>query len=90
VVLSGGHSVFDSDAQVLADAVLEFGVAALRFRDGAQPLAHRFGGRVAPAARREFGRVSVRIGAASPLCAGVTAEAPAWMRPGLAVRPSRL
>jgi len=61
-ILSGGPaSVYTSGAPGLPDYVLERGVPVLGICYGMQLLAHRLGGRVAPAAKREYGLAEVEL-----------------------------
>jgi len=62
-ILSGGPaSVYASGAPRLPDYVLAQGVPVLGICYGMQLLAHRLGGRVAPAAKREYGLAEVELG----------------------------
>ena len=61
-ILSGGPaSVYTPGAPRLPDYVLARGVPVLGLCYGMQLLAHRLGGRVAPAARREYGPAEVEL-----------------------------
>src|SRR6202041_3678387 len=56
IVLSGGpSSVYDKDAPACDPQVLQLGVPVLGICYGMQWLTHSLGGKVAPAARREYG-----------------------------------
>jgi GMP synthase (glutamine-hydrolysing) len=60
-ILSGGpNSIYADGAPQLPDYVLDSGVPVLGICYGMQALTHALGGRVAPAAEREYGRASLR------------------------------
>ncbi len=62
IVLSGGPaSVYDDRAPQLPAWLRETNVPVLAICYGMQLLAHELGGRVSPAARREYGRATVQI-----------------------------
>ncbi len=86
-ILSGGPaSVYASGAPQLPDYVLAQDVPALGICYGMQLLAHRLGGRVAPAARREYGPAEVElVGPDNPLFANLqsqTSNLKVWMSHG--------
>jgi GMP synthase (glutamine-hydrolysing) len=68
-ILSGGPaSVYAPDAPTLPDYVLAQGMPVLGICYGMQLLADRLGGRVAPAAKREYGPAEIKlVGPDSPL-----------------------
>ncbi len=71
VILSGGPaSVDDPGAPTLAPDVLAAGSPVLGICYGMQLLAHDLGGRTRPAAKREYGRMPVRVLAAGEVLAG--------------------
>jgi GMP synthase (glutamine-hydrolysing) len=62
IVLSGGpSSVYEEGAPTIARGLYELGVPILGICYGAQLTARLLGGAVMPAARREYGRASVRV-----------------------------
>ncbi|MEZ4401876.1 MAG: glutamine-hydrolyzing GMP synthase [Kofleriaceae bacterium] len=62
VVLSGGpSSCYDADAPQVDPGVFELGVPVLGICYGAQLTARMLGGDVRPAAKREYGRATVRV-----------------------------
>jgi GMP synthase (glutamine-hydrolysing) len=66
IVLSGGpSSVYDKDAPVCDPNVLQLGVPVLGICYGMQWLTYSLGGKVAPAARREYGPAQLDIAGAS-------------------------
>ena len=73
-ILSGGPaSVYDPGAPRLPDYVLEQTVPVLGICYGMQLLAYHLGGRVAPAARREYGPAEIEfIGPGNPLFARIS------------------
>ncbi len=61
-ILSGGpNSVYDEEAPILPDYVLESGVPVLGICYGMQLLTRKFGGRVARSQKREYGPASLEI-----------------------------
>ncbi len=87
VVLSGGpSSVYDGDAPVCDENVLNLGVPVLGICYGLQWIAYKLGGRVEPADRREYGRAELHILNGSPLFAGLPARLRIWNSHGDHVR----
>ncbi len=83
IILSGGpESVYAPDAPRLPGWVLESGLPVLGICYGLQLLAQAFGGRVAPAAEREYGPAALEVSAASALFHGLAARQPVWMSHG--------
>jgi GMP synthase (glutamine-hydrolysing) len=83
IILSGGpSSVYDPGAPGLPPWVVGSGLPVLAICYGLQLLAHELGGRVEPAAVREYGPANVRVQASSPLFEGVGTELPVWMSHG--------
>ncbi len=84
LVLSGGPaSVYDADAPRFDPAWLDLGVPVLGICYGMQLLVQLGGGRVAPAARREFGAATLHVVAGEdPLVAGIPSASTAWMSHG--------
>jgi GMP synthase (glutamine-hydrolysing) len=79
IVLSGGpSSVYDSDAPVCDAKVLDFGVPVLGICYGMQWLTHTLGGKVARAARREYGPAHLDIACASKLFTGMPHRLKIW------------
>ncbi len=83
-ILSGGpNSVYDVGAPRLPDCVLAAGVPVLGICYGMQLLAHNLGGRVDPAARREYGHATLTVVAeTAPLFQGLPGELAVWMSHG--------
>ncbi|NUQ80547.1 MAG: glutamine-hydrolyzing GMP synthase [Bacteroidetes bacterium] len=84
IILSGSpFSVYGADAPLPDEIVFSTGVPVLGICYGMQVLAHLYGGKVDPAARREFGRAEVRI--THPDCSlvtGIPASFKVWMSHG--------
>ena len=83
VILSGGpRSVSDPGAPTCDPALFEMGVPVLGICYGMQLMAHTLGGRVAPAAQREFGHASVTITTPTTLFLDVPSEIRVWASHG--------
>ncbi len=79
IVLSGGpSSVYDKDAPVCDPNVLQLGVPVLGICYGMQWLTHSLGGKVAPAARREYGPAQLDIACESKLFTGIPDHLKIW------------
>lgn len=83
-ILSGGPaSVYEPDASSLPAYILETGVPVLGICCGMQLLAQALGGRVAPAARREYGPAEMTLAnTPSPLFSGLGPTLSVWMSHG--------
>ena len=84
IILSGGpKSVSDPGAPKCDPSLFALGTPVLGICYGMQLMAHSLGGRVAPAAQREFGHAVVTVSApASTLFAGVPDEIRVWASHG--------
>ena len=85
IVLSGGPcSVYDADAPPMDDRALSMGLPVLGVCYGFQLLTHKLGGKVKPAAAREYGHAEVSMvpGAQSRLFKGLPQEQTVWMSHG--------
>jgi GMP synthase (glutamine-hydrolysing) len=79
IVLSGGpSSVYDKDAPVCDPNVLQLGVPVLGICYGMQWLTHSLGGKVAPAARREYGPAQLDIAGSSKLFTDIPDHLKIW------------
>src|SRR5271155_2457994 len=79
IVLSGGpSSVYDKDAPLCDPNVLQLGVPVLGICYGMQWLTHSLGGKVAPAARREYGPAQVDIAGSSKLFTDIPDHLKIW------------
>ncbi|MEE9616440.1 MAG: glutamine-hydrolyzing GMP synthase [Anaerolineae bacterium] len=82
-IFSGGPaSVYTAGAPRLPDYVLAQSVPVLGICYGMQLLVHRLGGRVAPAARREYGPAEVTLTADVPLLFPLSSDPRVWMSHG--------
>jgi GMP synthase (glutamine-hydrolysing) len=91
VILSGGpRSVADPGAPKCDSALFDLGKPVLGICYGMQLMAHSLGGRVAPAAQREFGHAVVKIADPTTLFEDVPAEIKVWASHGdfVAAAPS--
>ena len=84
IILSGGPaSVYEPDAPMAPSWVYDRGLPVLGICYGMQVLVHQLGGRVAPAARREYGHASLHQNAADqPLFHDLPPSMPVWMSHG--------
>lgn len=88
IILSGSpHSVYETDAPTLPQAVLDAGVPVLGICYGLQLLAYTLGGEVQPGRVREYGAATVNVTGgsadhASPLFAGLPSSLHVWMSHG--------
>jgi len=83
LILSGGpQSVYEKAAPLPDRAIFELGVPVLGICYGVHLMAHLLGGRVSPAARREYGFARVRVLDRHGLLAGVKDQSQVWMSHG--------
>ncbi len=84
IILSGGpSSVYDADAPKADPAVLGLGLPVLGICYGLQFIVHHLGGKVRPAARREYGDAEVSIvDRETALFAGLPPTLKVWMSHG--------
>ena len=83
IVLSGGPSSVYDDAAPKADkAILDTGLPVLGICYGLQFMTHHLGGRVVPAAAREYGHAEVTVVDETPLFSGLPATMQVWMSHG--------
>jgi GMP synthase (glutamine-hydrolysing) len=83
IILSGGpRSVYEPEAPSLDPAVLDLGVPVLGICYGIQLLSHLLGGKVAPAASREYGRKAFTFYNFDDLFHGLDAQETVWMSHG--------
>ncbi len=83
-ILSGGPgSVYQPEAPLAPSYVYESQLPVLGICYGMQVLAHQLGGRVAPAAKREYGLAILHQNSVDvPLFAGLPSSMPVWMSHG--------
>ncbi len=83
IILSGGPcSVYDADSPAADPAVLAMGLPVLGICYGLQFMAHHLGGKVVPAAAREYGYAKVNVVGESALFRGLPATMDVWMSHG--------
>jgi GMP synthase (glutamine-hydrolysing) len=83
IILSGGpSSVYDATAPQADPAVLHTGVPLLGICYGLQFMTHHLGGKVVPAAAREYGHAQVDVVDATPLFTGLPQSLNVWMSHG--------
>jgi GMP synthase (glutamine-hydrolysing) len=83
IVLSGAPwSVYDKDAPPADARLFEMGVPVLGICYGLQFMVHTLGGKVRPAAKREYGHAEVDIVAESALFTGLAKRQTVWMSHG--------
>ncbi len=83
IILSGGpRSVYDEGAPLLPDWVIESGLPVLGICYGMQLLARQLGGKVAPAAEREYGPARIQTRNGHPIFRDLPEEIDVWMSHG--------
>ena len=83
IILSGGPaSVHKAGAPKIEQELLEAGIPVLGICYGMQLLIHLHGGRVAPAASREYGHAQVQVLEDDPLFDGLPRDLKVWMSHG--------
>jgi GMP synthase (glutamine-hydrolysing) len=83
IVLSGGpSSVYDDSAPKADPALLAAGLPVLGICYGLQFMTHHLGGRVVPAAAREYGHAEVMVTDETALFSGLPASMNVWMSHG--------
>jgi GMP synthase (glutamine-hydrolysing) len=83
IILSGGpSSVYDSEAPLPDMEIFEMGVPVLGICYGMQLMAYLLGGKVAKAAKREYGRAELRVDNDEDLLWGVMQKTKVWMSHG--------
>lgn len=83
LILSGGPaSVYGAGAPRIDPEIFELGIPILGICYGMQITCHTLGGRILPAASREFGRSPCRHVAGNPLFEGLPETFVAWMSHG--------
>ena len=83
IILSGGPmSVYEKDAPKPDPRIFDLGIPILGICYGLQLFADRFGGKVNPAARREYGKADLNIDNHNDLFAGLDATTSVWMSHG--------
>ncbi len=83
IVLSGGpSSVYEEGAPLPDMETFRLGVPVLGICYGMQLMAHSLGGRVAKAAKREYGRAELIVDNGADLLSGLSEQTKVWMSHG--------
>ena len=83
IVLSGGpSSVYDADAPKADPAILQAGLPILGICYGLQFITHHLGGKVVPAAAREYGHAEVEVTDPALIFHGLPKRLEVWMSHG--------
>ncbi|MBI3804341.1 MAG: glutamine-hydrolyzing GMP synthase [Nitrospirae bacterium] len=83
LILSGGPaSVYDKNAPLCDPGIFKLSIPILGICYGMQLMTHLLGGRVARAAKREYGRADLWVEEASDLLKGLPDRNPVWMSHG--------
>jgi len=83
IILSGGpFSVYDREAPTLDMEVFKLGIPVLGICYGMQLMAHHIGGKVAKAAKREYGRAELTVDDNSDIFKKVSKKTKVWMSHG--------
>ena len=83
IVLSGGpSSVYDKGAPMPDEEIFHLGIPVLGICYGMQLMAHCLGGKVAKAAKREYGRADLIVDDDENLLWGVSRKTKVWMSHG--------
>lgn len=83
IILSGGpSSIYDRKAPKLDKRILGLGVPVLGICYGMQYLAHFYGGKVAKAQKREYGRAELHIDDDRGLLSNISKKSSVWMSHG--------
>ena len=83
IILSGGPcSVYDADAPAMDDRVFALGLPVLGICYGLQVIAHKLGGKVVPATKREYGHAEVEVLDGSRLFKELPRSLSVWMSHG--------
>jgi GMP synthase (glutamine-hydrolysing) len=84
IILSGGPaSVYEPEAPQVSAELFQTGVPILGICYGMQLMTHQLGGRVAPAAEREYGHAELLVDTGCPFFRGLpVGQIPVWMSHG--------
>jgi GMP synthase (glutamine-hydrolysing) len=83
IILSGGpSSIYDKDAPIPDLKIFELGIPVLGICYGMQLMAHRLGGKVAKALKREYGKADLLIDKEADIFSGIPKETIVWMSHG--------
>lgn len=83
IILSGGpSSVYDEDAPIPDKKIFDLGIPVLGICYGMQLMAHLFGGKVAKALKREYGKAELIVDDRMNIFEGITKKTIVWMSHG--------
>src|SRR5512135_3378525 len=83
IILSGGpSSVYDEGAPLPDDEIFRLGIPVLGICYGMQLMAYTLGGKVAKAAKREYGRAELIVDDDADLLLGLSQKTKVWMSHG--------
>ena len=83
IILSGGpSSVYSENAPISDPGIFDLGIPVLGICYGLQVIAHQLGGKVDPAARREYGRAELQFARRDDLFHGIPDQNTVWMSHG--------
>jgi GMP synthase (glutamine-hydrolysing) len=83
IILSGGpRSVYDKDAPLPFEEILQIGIPILGICYGLQLLAYLLGGKVSPSRKREYGFASLEVKKRTSLLSGIRNFSQVWMSHG--------
>jgi len=83
IILSGGpSSVYDEDAPIPDKQIFDLGIPVLGICYGMQLMAHLFGGKVAKALKREYGKAELTVDNRINIFEGITKKTIVWMSHG--------
>jgi len=83
IILSGGpSSVYDEDAPIPDKQIFDLGIPVLGICYGMQLMAHLFGGKVAKALKREYGKAELIVDDRMNIFEGITKKTIVWMSHG--------
>lgn len=86
IIFTGGpNSVFEEGAPRCDSKIFELGIPVLGICYGAQLMAWALGGKVSPAALREYGKTEVLFDTGSPLFKALPKEQVVWMSHGVMI-----
>ncbi|MEW6162886.1 MAG: glutamine-hydrolyzing GMP synthase [Nitrospirota bacterium] len=83
IILSGGpSSVYDANAPIPSIKIFELGIPALGICYGMQLIAYLFGGKVAKAVKREYGKAELTVDDRMDIFEGISKKTIVWMSHG--------
>jgi GMP synthase (glutamine-hydrolysing) len=83
IILSGGpSSVYNEDAPIPEKKIFDLGIPVLGICYGMQLMAHLFGGKVAKALKREYGKAELIVDDKTSIFEGIPEKTTVWMSHG--------